>query len=109
MDLVDILETMEVGFVNLSVNDFSHLDTNQTMEFTLAKLQENQWIIGKRLHEQLIKKFDKRRNPLFPILHKLWQSSHSSVAYPMDNDIMKDLQVCHFLSAETMGTDLNLH
>ena len=63
IDLVDILETMEIGSVNISVNDSSLLDANQIMEFAFAKLQENQSIIAKRMHEQLVKRFDKHKAP----------------------------------------------
>ena len=59
VDLVDVLETIEIAFVNISVNDSSLLNANQIMEF--ANLQKNQSIIAKRMQEQLVKRFDKCR------------------------------------------------
>ena len=38
LDLMDVIETMEIASVNISVNDSSLLDANQIMEFTFAKL-----------------------------------------------------------------------
>ena len=38
INLIDDLESIEISFVNISVNDSSLLDANQIMEFTFAKL-----------------------------------------------------------------------
>ena len=46
IDLVDVLEVMQIGSVNISVNDSSLLDANQIMEFAFANLQDNQSIIA---------------------------------------------------------------
>ena len=46
IDLVDVLEVMRIGSVNISVNDSSLLDANQIMEFAFANLQDNQSIIA---------------------------------------------------------------
>ena len=79
------------------------------MEFTFAKLKVNQLFIGKRMHEQLVKRFDERRNPLLSgILHQLSQSSDSSLDYPLRNDIikkMRDLYARLFTSGETAETE----
>ena len=73
--LVDILEKMEIGSVNISVNDSSLLDVDQIIEFIYVKLQGNQSIIGKTMHEQHVKRFNKGSNPLLSgILHWLSQS-----------------------------------
>ena len=108
-DLVDVLETMEIGSVNISTNDSSLLDADQVMEFTLEKLQDNQSSIGRKMHELLLKRFEERRNPLLSgILHQLSQSSDSSLDYPMRNDLikkMKDLYVRLFSSSESMGAE----
>ena len=63
IDLVHVLETMEISSVNISVDDSSLLDAIQIMEFAFVKFQENQSIIAKRMHEQLVKRFDKRKAP----------------------------------------------
>ena len=61
INLVDVLKIMEIGSVNIFGNDSSFLEANQIMEFVFAKIQDNQSIIAKRMHEQLVKRFDKRR------------------------------------------------
>ena len=58
IDLVDVIETMEIASVNISVNDSFLLDPNQILEFAFAKPQENQSIIAKIIPEQLVKRFD---------------------------------------------------
>ena len=46
IDLVDVLEVMRIGSVNISVNDSSLLDANQIMEFAFANFQDIQSIIA---------------------------------------------------------------
>ena len=62
LDLMDVIETMEIASVNISVNDSFLLDANQILEFAFAKPHKNQAIIAKILHEQLVERFDERRN-----------------------------------------------
>ena len=63
INLVDVLKIMEIGSVNIFGNDSSFLEANQIMEFVFAKIQDNQSIIAKRMHELLVKIFDKPRAP----------------------------------------------
>ena len=60
IDLVDVLETMDIGSVNISVNESLLFDVNQIMELAFAKLQKNQSTIAKRMYEQLFKRSDER-------------------------------------------------
>ena len=80
IDLVEVLETMDIGSVNIPVNDSFLFDANQIMEFAFAK----------RMHEQLFKRSDE--HPLLSgILHQLLQSSDSSLTDLRQNGIMRDL------------------
>ena len=80
IDLVEVLETMDIGSVNIPVNDSFLFDANQIMEFAFAK----------RMHEQLFKRSDE--HPLLSgILHQLLQSSDSSLTDLKQNGIMRDL------------------
>ena len=104
-DLIDILETLEVGSVNISGNACSLLEADQIMEFTLNKLAENKSEIGEKMHEIFTQRLNERRNlPLIGVLSHLSLNASDNADIPSRNDIIKkirDLYVRLFWSPES--------
>ena len=61
-NLIDVLETLELGTVSISANDFSILDADRVFEFMLQQLKENSSPISQKMYECLDRRFEERRN-----------------------------------------------
>ena len=92
-DLIDVLETLELGTVSISANDYSILDADRVFEFMLQQLKENPSDISQKMYEILDCRFEERRNKeLAGVLFHLSATQDSALTYPTKTETMKTIR-----------------
>ena len=94
-DLIDVLETLELGTIFILANDFSILDADRIFEFMLQQLKENSSPISQKMYEFLDRRFEERRNNrLAGVLFHLSANNtqDSALTYPTKTETIKTIR-----------------
>ena len=107
-DLIDVLETIEIGAVKITSNDFSLLDADHVIEFMLKKMEENASGLGQTmldiLHQRLMERCNGLISGVLLYLSPNKNADNAILKYPPKNEIIKkirDIYVRLFWSPES--------